>query len=136
MGIIQGRSIKIVDRGSDYLCARYVLDIQPPFLKKDRERIGGQGCLCMIGAGEQKRCPAGDGAKFPDHKLVVVDGIVVQYIVLFKLSRVIDEVVIYGEIPHKNVGIINNAFQINRLMVIGARINFLWIHGLSLLSKL
>ena len=76
-------------------CGRDVSDIQAPFLEKDRERIGGQGCLCMVGAGEQKLCPAGDGAKFPDHKFVMVDRIVVQYIVLLKLPRVFDKVVIW-----------------------------------------
>ena len=48
----------------------------------------------MVGAGEQKLCPAGDGTKFSDDKFVMVDRIMVQYIVLLKLPRVIDEVVI------------------------------------------
>ena len=134
MGIIQGRSIKIVDRGSDYLCARYVLDIQPPFLKKDRERIGGQGCLCMIGAGEQKLCPAGDGAKFPDHKLVVVDGIVVQYIVLLKISGIIYKIVIHGIISHDNAGVSDYIFQINRFPILSAWVNFMFVHHNSMFS--
>ena len=49
--------------------------------------------MCMVGAGEQKLCPAGDGTKFSDDKFVMVDRIMVQYIVLLKLPRVIDEVV-------------------------------------------
>ena len=69
-------------------CPRYVLDTQAPLLKKDGERIGGQGCLCMVGAGEQKLCPTGDGAKFPDYKPVMIDWIVIQYIVPLKLSRI------------------------------------------------
>ena len=90
----------------------------------------------MVGAGEQKLCAAGDGTKFAYHKFVMIDWIVIQYIVAFKLSRVIDKVVIHGKIPDNDVGILHDAFQINRLMVVCARINFLWIHGFFLLSKL
>ena len=90
----------------------------------------------MVGAGEQKLCPAGDGTKFPDDKFVMVDRIVVQYIVLLKLLRVIDKVVIHGKVPDKDIGIFDDIFQINGFMVIGARINFIWIHSLYLLSKL
>lgn len=92
--------------------------------------------MCMVGAGEQKLCTAGDGAKFADYKPIMVDRIVVQYIVLFKLPWVFDKVVVHGEVPDNDVGVLHDAFQINRLMVVCARINFLWIHGFSLLSKL
>ncbi len=84
----------------------------------------------MVGAGEQKLCPAGDGAKFSDDKFVMVDRIVVQYIVLLKLPRVIDEVVIHGKVPHKDVGVFDDIFQIYGFVVVGARINVLWIHDL------
>ena len=83
----------------------------------------------MVGAGEQKLCPAGDGTKFPNDKSVMVDRIVVQYIVFLKLPWVIDEVVIHGEIPDKDVGIFDDIFQINGFVVVGARINILWIHN-------
>ena len=68
----------------------------------------------MVGAGEQKLCPAGDGAEFPNHKFVMVDRIVVQHIVLFKLPRVMDEVVIHGKIPDHDVGMIDDTFQSNK----------------------
>ena len=90
----------------------------------------------MVGAGEQKLCAAGDGTKFSNHKFVMVDGIVVQHIVPLKLPWVVDKVVVHGEVPDNDVGILHDAFQINRFMVVCARINFLWIHGFSLLSKL
>ena len=90
----------------------------------------------MVGAGEQKLCAAGDGTKFANHKFVMIDWIVIQYIVAFKLPRVVDKVVVHGEVPDNDVRIFHDAFQINRLMVVCARINFLWIHGFSLLSKL
>ena len=85
----------------------------------------------MVGAGEQKLCPAGDGTKFSDDKFVMVDRIVVQYIVFLKLPWVIDEVVIHGKVPDKDVGIFDDIFQINGFVVVGARINLLWIHVLS-----
>ena len=85
--------------------------------------------MCMVGAGEQKLCPAGDGSKFSDDKFVMVDRIVVQYIVFLKLPWVIDEVVIHGEIPDKDVGILDDIFQINGFVVVSARINIFWING-------
>ena len=83
----------------------------------------------MVGAGEQKLGPAGDGTKFSDDKFVMVDRIVVQYIVFLKLPWVIDEVVIHGKVPDKDVGIFDDIFQINGFVVVGARINILWIHN-------
>ena len=90
----------------------------------------------MVSAGEQKLCAASDRAKFPDYKFVMVNRIVVQHIVLFKLPWVFDKVVIHGEVRDNDVGILHDTFQINRFMVVCARINFFWIHGLFLLSKL
>ena len=43
---------------------------------------------------------------------------------------------LYGEVPNDDVGILRDIFQIDRLVVVCARINFLWIHGFPLLSKL
>ena len=85
--------------------------------------------MCMVGAGEQKLCPAGDGTKFSNDKFVMVDRIVVQYIAFLKLPWVIDEVVIHGKVPDKDVGILDDIFQINGFVVVGARINILWIHN-------
>ena len=82
----------------------------------------------MIGTSKQKLCSAGDGTKFSDDKFVMVDRIVIQYIVLLKLPRIIDEVVIHGKVPDKDVGIFDDIFQINGFVVVGARINVLWIH--------
>lgn len=82
----------------------------------------------MIGASEQKLCPAGDRAKFSNDKFVMVDRIVVQYIVLLKLPWVMDKVVIHGKVPDKDVGIFDDIFQIYGCVVVGARINILWIH--------
>ena len=78
----------------------------------------------MVGTGEQKLCAAGDGTKFADYKPIMVDWIVVQHIVPLKLPWVVDKVVVHGEVPDNDVGILHDAFQINRLMVVCARINF------------
>ena len=90
----------------------------------------------MIGAGEQKLCAAGDGTKFADYKPIMVDWIVVQHIVLFKLPWVVDKVVVHGEVSNNDAGVFHNTFQINRFMVVCARINLFWIHGFFLLLKL
>ena len=82
----------------------------------------------MVGAGEQKLCPSGDRTKFPNDKFVMVDRIVVQYIVLLKLPWIIDEVVIHGKVPDKDVGIFDDIFQIYGFVVVGASIYVLWIH--------
>lgn len=42
----------------------------------------------MVGAVEREFCTAGDGAELPYDQLVVVDGIVVQDIILFELPRI------------------------------------------------
>lgn len=58
----------------------------------------------------------------------------VQYIVLLKLLRVIDEVVIHGKVSDKDVGIFDDIFQIYGCVVVGARINVLWIHDVPSLE--
>ena len=65
----------------------------------------------MIGTSKQKLCSAGDGTKFSDDKFVMVDRIVIQYIVLLKLLRIIDEVVIHGKVPDKDAGIFDDIFR-------------------------
>ena len=64
-----------------------------------------------------------------EQNFVMVDRIVVQYIVLLKLPWVIDKVVIHSKVPDKDVGIFDDIFQINGFVVVGARINILWIHN-------
>ena len=45
----------------------------------------------MVGAVEQEPGPAGDGAEPADHQPVLVDGIVIQHIVFFKVNRMITD---------------------------------------------
>ena len=83
----------------------------------------------MVGAGEQKLCAAGDGAKFSDHKFSGVDRIVVQHSVFLNLSLVVDKIVVDGLISDADVRIVDDIFQINGVVVVCARINAFWIHG-------
>ena len=85
--------------------------------------------MCIVVDGEQKFCDSVDGAKFSDHKFIVVDRIVVQYIVFLKLSRVVDKIVVDGKISDADVRIVDDIFQINGVVVVCARINAFWIHG-------
>ena len=48
----------------------------------------------MVGAGKQEFRAAGNGAEFADLQLIAVNGIMIQNIVLFKLPRIMDVVVI------------------------------------------
>ena len=57
----------------------------------------------------------------------------IQDIVFFKLPGIMDEIIIYGKVSDKDVGSFHNTFQIDRFMVVCAGINFLWVHGFSLL---
>ena len=57
----------------------------------------------MVGAVEEKLCPAGDGAEFSDHQPVVVDGIVIQHIVPLKSNGVMDKVVIHSVVSHEDM---------------------------------
>ena len=52
----------------------------------------------MVCAVEQKFCAAGDRAEFAYLKFIVVDGVVVEYVVYFKLTRVVHEVVIKSKV--------------------------------------
>ena len=71
----------------------------------------------MVGAVEQEPGPAGDGAEPADHQPVLVDGIVIQHIVFFKVNRVINKVVVYGIVPDNNTGIFHGMLEINCLTV-------------------
>lgn len=51
--------------------------------------------------------PAGDGTELADHQPVLVDGIVIQHIVFFKVNRVINKVVVYGIVPDNNTGMLS-----------------------------
>lgn len=84
-----------------------------------------------MGAGKEKLCAAGNGAKFSNHQLVVIDRIVVEDIVFLKLPRVPDKVVVHGIFPHLDAGVSDHIFQVDRLSVLGAGVDFFGVHGFS-----
>ena len=58
----------------------------------------------MIPAGEQEFCTAGDGTEFSDDQAVTVDRVMVQNIVLFKIPRIVDEIVVDRVVADLDVG--------------------------------
>ena len=58
-----------------------------------------------------------DGTELADHQPVLVDGIVIQHIVFFKVNRVINKVVVYGIVPDNNTGSFHGMLEINCLTV-------------------
>ena len=67
----------------------------------------------MVGAVEEELCPTGDGAELADYQPVVVDGIVIQHIVLLKVNGVMDKVIIHGVVSHKDAGTRHDLVEIH-----------------------
>ena len=71
----------------------------------------------MVPACKQKFSAAGNGADFSDFQLIAVDGVMIEYVVRFKLPRVMDEVVVYGVIANLDIRAGHDLLQINDLPV-------------------
>ena len=82
----------------------------------------------VVGAVEQELCAAGDGAELADYQPVMIDGIVIEHIVLFKVHRIMDKVVVYGVVAYDDVGILDDLIEIDRLAVSCPGISIGWIH--------
>ena len=85
----------------------------------------------------ERFCAAGDGTEFADFQPVVITTrIVIQHIVLLKIARVMHKVVVHCVFAHFDGGISDSAFQIHRLTVARAGIEFLFRdrHGILLIS--
>ena len=76
----------------------------------------------MVCAGEEELCPTGYGTEFPDEQAVVVDGIVIKHVVLFKIGRVMDEIVVHRVRAHRDIGAFDCGAQVDSLFVTRARI--------------
>ena len=63
---------------------------------------------------------AGDGAEFPDGQAVVVDGVVIQDVVLLEMGGVVDKVMVDRVAAHMYAGVCDHIFQVYRLRVPGA----------------
>lgn len=85
----------------------------------------------MVGAVKKEAGTTGDGAELSDNQPVMIDWIMVQYIVLLKISGIICKIVIHGIISHDNTGISDYIFQINRFPILRAWVNFLSIKTLQ-----
>lgn len=62
--------------------------------------------------------------EFADYQAVLVDRIMIEDIILLKLSRVIYKVIVYGIITNYDIRIVDNGIQINSLIIVGTRICF------------
>lgn len=79
----------------------------------------------MVGAGKQKFCTAGDRTEFSDFELISVDRIMIEDIILFKIPRIMNIIVIHGVITDLNIGAGDYIFQVYGFFVPGAGIDFI-----------
>ena len=52
-----------------------------------------------------KFCSAGNGAEFANYKFIVINWIMIQYIIFFKISGIIDKIVIDCIVSNSDIGI-------------------------------
>lgn len=78
----------------------------------------------MVGTVKKKLCPTGNRTEFADYQAVLVDRIMIEDIILLKLSRVIYKVIVNGVITNYDIRIVDNGIQINSLIIAGTRICF------------
>lgn len=78
----------------------------------------------MVGTVKKKLYPTGNGTELSDNQAVLIDRIMIENIILLKLSRVIYKIIVYGIITNYNIRIVDNGIQIDSLIIIGTRICF------------
>ena len=78
----------------------------------------------MVGTVKKKLCPTGNRTEFADYQAVLVDRIMIEDIILLKLSRIIYEVIVYSIITNYDIRIVDNGIQIDSLIIVGTRICF------------
>lgn len=76
----------------------------------------------MVCAVKQKPCAARDRTKLTYYQLIVIDRIMIENVVLFKILRVVYEIVVKRKIPDYDIRIGDNVFQIYNLLILAARI--------------
>ena len=79
----------------------------------------------MIRAVKYKFRPTSYRAELPNHQPVMINRILIQHIILLKLHRVIDKIIVHGILPHLNAGLRDNLPQINRFQIPRAGINLI-----------
>lgn len=78
----------------------------------------------MVGTVKKKLCSTGNRTEFADYQAVLVDRVMIEDIILLKLSRVIYEVIVNSAITNYDIRIVDNGIQIDSLIIIGTRICF------------
>ena len=68
---------------------------------------------------KRKTAPQAMEQNFPHHQPVVIDGVVVEDVVLLEVPGVGAEVVVHGKVAHLNGGVGDNVFGIDRGFVPG-----------------
>ena len=82
----------------------------------------------MVGAIENKLCATGYRAEFTDNQTVMVYRIMIQHVILLKLTRVIYEVIVNGEISDLDIWARYDRFEIDGLSVACSGIYFIAFH--------
>lgn len=81
----------------------------------------------MIRTVENKGGATGYRTKLSNDQLIIIDGIVIQHIVLLKLTGIIAKIVIDCIISDRNSRSRNRCIQINRLIIVASRVKlFNW----------
>ena len=78
----------------------------------------------MVGTVKKKLCPTGNRTEFADYQAVLVNRIMIEDIILLKLSRIIYKVIVNSVITNYDIRIVDNGIQIDSLIINSTRICF------------
>lgn len=78
----------------------------------------------MVGTVKKKLCSTSNRTEFADYQAVLVNRIMIEDIILLKLSRIIYKVIVNSVITNYDIRIVDNGIQINSLIIAGTRICF------------
>lgn len=77
----------------------------------------------MIRAIEEEFGPAGNRAEFANHEFIAIHRVMIQDVLLFKIARIVDEIIVDSEFANLYIGIRNDVFKVNRFLVSRSRVN-------------
>ena len=87
----------------------------------------------MIRAIEEEFGPAGNRAEFANHEFIAIHRVMIENVLLFKVARIVEEIVVDSEFANLYIVIRNNVFKVNRFLVFRARINLFMGRHMGLL---
>ena len=87
----------------------------------------------MIRAIEEEFGPAGNQAEFANHEFIAIHRVMIENVLLFKVARIVEEIVVDSEFANLYIVIRNNVFKVNRFLVFRARINLFMGRHMGLL---